>query len=126
MAYIVKASSASYLPTGMHGVTVKNIEEVENIVDPGKIQLKIELESIDADTAGLLATFWTSPLLHPKGKLLPFAEAALARPLTDAEKRDGFDVETLVGRRLIVLVKDAISKTGKPFAKISDFMSVKQ
>lgn len=126
MPYIVKASSTAYLPSGMHVVAVKVIEEVENTIDATKMQLKVVLESADPESAGMQATFWTSPLLHPKGRLLPFAEAALGRPLTTDEKRDGFDVESLIGRKLIVFVKDAVSKAGKPFAKVSDFTAVKQ
>ena len=126
MPYIVKASRSSYLPAGMHVVAVKNIEEVENMADPAKTQLKIGLESTEEESTDMQAVFWTSPLLHPKGKLLPFAEAALGRQLTTEEKRDGFDVETLIGRKLCIIVKDAVSKAGKPFAKVSDFMPVKQ
>lgn len=126
MPYIVKASASSYLPAGMHVVAVKNIEEVENMADPEKMQLKIELESTEEATMGMRAVFWTSPLLHPKGKLLPFAEAALGRQLTTEEKRDGFDVEALLDRVVCIITKDAVSKAGKPFTKVSDFMPVKQ
>ncbi len=126
MAIIVHESRSRYLPSGMHSVRVKNIEETTDLNDPERAKLMIELESIDEiDGVHPTARFWTSPVLHPKGHLKPFTEAVLARPLNEVERRDGFDVSYLIGKTVCVVVKEATSKAGKTFAKVVDFFPVK-
>lgn len=126
MPIIVHESKPRYLPTGMHSVTVKNIEETEDLNDPQRTKLMVELEAIEEIDGGHpTARFWTSPVLHPKGRLKPFAEAVLGRPLTDVERREGFDVTDLIGKTVCVVVKEAVSKAGKTFAKVVDFFPVK-
>lgn len=126
MGIIVHESKSRYLPSGMHSVKVKNIEETEDLNDPERTKLVVELESIEeVDGGHSTARFWTSPVLHPKGRLKPFAEAVLGRPLSDVERREGFDVTDLIGKTVCVVVKEAVSKAGKTFAKVVDFFPVK-
>lgn len=126
MGIIVHESKSRYLPSGMHSVKVNNIEETEDLNDPERTKLVVELESIEEVDGGRpTARFWTSPVLHPKGRLKPFAEAVLGRPLSDVERREGFDVTDLIGKTVCVVVKEAVSKAGKTFAKVVDFFPVK-
>lgn len=121
MPIIVK-SSTRILPPGTHPVRVASIESVENIRDPAKQQLEITLESTGSSYGEPPSVrFWTSPVLHPQGKLLPFVEAVLGRPLSAEEQRDGFIVDDLIGKELSVIVKTATSQNGKAFSKVVEF-----
>lgn len=119
---IVKSSSR-VLPQGTHAVRVATIESVENIRDATKEQLEITLEALGTSYGEPPSVrFWTSPVLHPQGKLLPFIEAVAGRPLSSEELRDGFEVDGLIGQELRVVVKTATSQAGKSFSKVVDFL----
>lgn len=119
---IVKSSSR-VLPAGTHPVRVVSIQSVENIRDATKEQLEVTLELVGASNhESSSVRFWTSPILHPQGKLLPFIEAVISRPLSSEELRDGLDVDSLINKELRVVVKNAISQAGKSFSKVVDFL----
>ena len=114
--------NTSILDAGMHNVAVEDIEFVENKYDPDKERLQITLQSLDEEKS---IRFWTSPNLSPKGKLMPFCEAVLERPLNDGEKTEGFDIEEFIGKKLCVIVKSVDTENGKK-SKVTDFVAVKQ
>lgn len=119
---IVKSSSR-VLPPGTHAVRVASIESVKSLHDAAKEQLEVTLEAI-GNTNGEPPSirFWTSPALHPQGRLLPFIEAVIGRPLSSEELRDGFEIDALVGQELCIIVKAATSQTGKAYSKVIDFL----
>lgn len=120
---IVVRSSTRVLPPGTHPVRVATIEAVENIKDATKQQLEITLEALGNSYGEPPSVrFWTSPVLHPQGKLLPFIEAVIGRPMSSEELRDGFEVESLIGQELVVIVKNATSLAGKSYSKVVDFL----
>ncbi len=122
LSMIVKSSSR-VLPAGTHPVRVVSIQSVENIRDATKEQLEVTLELVGVSNHEPSSVrFWTSPILHPQGKLLPFIEAVLFRPLSSDELRDGFDVDSLIDKELRVVVKNATSQAGKNFSKVVDFL----
>ncbi|MBP6944780.1 hypothetical protein KBD61_00025 [Patescibacteria group bacterium] len=119
---IVK-SSTRVLPPGTHPVRVSSIDSVENMRDATKEQLEINLEAVGASYGEPPSVrFWTSPVLHPQGKLLPFIEAVAGRPLSSEELRNGFEVDSLIGQELLVVVKAATSQAGKTYSKVVDFL----
>lgn len=127
MSRIVHESNSGFLPAGIHTVKVTSIEDAENTIDPNKPTFQIHLQSTEEiDGQFRTARFWTSPVLHSKGKLKPFSEAVLGRNLTSEETRNGFDVDTLIGKQVCVVIRDAVSKTGNQYAKVVDFLPVKQ
>lgn len=120
---IVVRSSTRILPPGTHHVRVAKIEEVKNIKDENKQQLEVTLEAAGSSYGEPPnVRFWTSPVLHPQGKLLPFIEAVIGRPLSSEELRDGFDVDSLMGQELLVIVKHATSLAGRTYPKAVDFL----
>ena len=122
MSIIVQSGSGSF-ESGSHYVVVDQIIFADNPFKPGKQQLEIVLSL--AEDSSQTTRFYTAPVLHPKGKLLPFCQALLRRPLTEAELRKGFDIEELLGKDLLVTVEPAVSKEGMEYSKVVGFLPVK-
>lgn len=120
---MIVRSSSRVLSAGTHTVRVASIESVQNIRDANKDQLEITLEMVGSSQQEPPSVrFWTSPILHPQGKLLPFIEAVISRSLSSNELSDGFDVDSLIDKELRVVVKNATSQAGKSFSKVVDFL----
>jgi hypothetical protein len=120
---IMARFSNQVLSPGSHRVRIAKIEEVKNIQDENKLQLQITLEAVgDMHGEPPNVRFWTSCALHPMGRLLPFIEAAIGRQLSSDELRDGFDVSSITGKELIVILKHATSQAGKTYSKPVDFL----
>lgn len=118
MSIIVQSSSITFEP-GSYRVIVDQISFVDNPFQPSKQQLEVVLRLAEDDSQTI--RFYTAPILHPKGKLLPFCQALLKRVLTDTELKNGFDVEDLLGKDLIIDVVNALSKEGAGYAKVVNF-----
>lgn len=121
MSLLVKSPSKT-LPPGAYLVRIASIKTVENISDRSKQQLEITLEATDRSLDGASIRFWTSPILHSKGKLLPFIECVIGRSLSPAEFESGFDVDQLIGQELRILIRSELSPVGKILIKVTDFL----
>ena len=120
MSIIVQANPYISEP-GTYNVVVDEIDFVDNPFKEGQQQLEVSLH-LSEDSA-VTTRFYTSPSLHPKGKLMPFCEALLKRSLTEEELREGFDIEILLGGELRVVMEEAVSKEGEKYMKVADFLS---
>lgn len=122
MTLIVRETVPYFMPNGTHLVTISDIQETPDLEDSERVKLQIELQTTEEiEGAVRTARFWTSPSLHPKGRLKPFVEATLGRKLSEEELRNGFDILILLGQNLRVLVKESTSQKGKLYAKIVEF-----
>ncbi|MDO8463410.1 MAG: hypothetical protein Q7S96_04050 [bacterium] len=118
MSYLVRSTSSNILEAGIHVVRLKSYEEVQHYSDEERVQLMFEFESFGEKSIRL----WTSPTLHPKGKLLPMCEAVLNRKLTSHEMIEGLDLEEMIGRKLKIVVRNAMSQSGKEHVKVTEFL----
>ena len=79
-----------------------------------KEQFRFILEVNQKDKNGKYLTVATKPLTpsyHEKASLTKFTQQVLGRPLTQAEKDDGFDPEDLIGKYVQIIVEHVPSAT---------------
>jgi hypothetical protein len=56
--------------------------------------------------------------LTKESKLAQVIEGVLGRDMTDTELRDGFDLDSLLGKQCSILVLQAKSKTGAVYSNV--------
>jgi hypothetical protein len=111
-------------PAGLHrGVLVDTVDLGLRDTNFGGQQRQVrfifQLEAIDSVSG---RPFECARLYHntlaPKSNLRRDLEAWLARPLSDAETKDGIDLEGLIGTNAQLLVAHATTTDGRTFANI--------
>ena len=63
-----------------------------------------------------------SPIILPQSKLSGIIEALLGRPMTQEERNNGFDMESLVGIRCQVNVVHRVARHGRRYAVVESIV----
>ncbi len=118
---IVSAPTYSICPTGRYNLCIiGNPEEIKNPFDPNKKLIEIQFEAKSVDGQKFTVSLRCSPVLHPKGHLLPLVEAILGRQLTIQEQLR-FDLDSINGCVVSGEVTHQASTRGNVYPKVGNF-----
>lgn len=114
---------------GKHLFAIISAEEVENrFYDPkekGSQKTRLEWVFAHAERPEIQLRDWSGTTLSSykgkKAKALKIVEAALCKELTDKEKEEFGDTDSLIGKRLFLTVKLEKNEDGEIYAKIIDY-----
>ncbi len=119
MSLIVARPKREIPPEGVHQASVSKIQAIdEGNYDPA-FRFVFELKDVCQEDGSPHLVFRScNRKLTPQAALTGVVEGILGRALTAAEAEGGFDLETLVGYLVKVVVKHRESKTGNTYATI--------
>ncbi len=116
---------------GKHLFAIISAEEVENrFYDPkvkGSQKTRLEWVFANVDRPEIQLRDWSGTMLSickgKKAKALKIVEAALCKELSDKEKEEFGDTDTLIGKRLFLTIKLEKNEEGEIYAKIIDYQN---
>jgi hypothetical protein len=116
MPIIVKGKEFELCPAGLHHAKVREISQFRHKEWGERVKFTFETDKIGKEGQNLSVFHEASLSLSPKAKLTSIVEGVIGRPITPEERKQGFDLEKLVGMNCFVNVKHKFSQAGNQFA----------
>ncbi len=118
MPIIVKGKEFENCPPGLHRATVREIIPFEHESWGERVKITFETDKIGKEGQPLCVFHEASLNLSPKAKLSGIVESIIGKPITPDERKNGFDLEALVGLNCQINVKHKFSQTGNEYAYV--------
>jgi hypothetical protein len=118
MPIIVKGKEFELCPAGLHHAKVREISQFRHKEWGERVKFTFETDKIGKEGQNLSVFHEASLSLSPKAKLTSIVEGVIGRPITPEERKQGFDLEELVGMSCLVNVKHKFSQAGNEYAVI--------
>ena len=118
MPIIATGKKFEICPVGLHQAKVREITQFTHESWGERVQYIFETDKIGEDGNPLSVFHEASLTLSPQSKLSGIIESILGREVTLEERRDGFDVESLVGNSCLINVKHRVSQAGNEYAYV--------
>ena len=116
MPIIAKGKEFEQCPAGLHSAKVKAIESFTHDAWGDRVKFIFETDVVGKEEQNLSVFHEASLNLSPKAKLSGIIESILGRPITPDERKNGFDVESLLGMNCQISVKHRLAQTGNEYA----------
>jgi hypothetical protein len=124
MSLIVSRPKRELAPEGVHMAHVANVEPIQHDEYGEKVRFTFELKGQEQEDGSPMWVFKTCSFrLTPKAALTGVVQDVLGRSLTDREL-EGFDLKTLVGCQVQVVVKHKESASGNTYSIIDTIIQV--
>lgn len=118
MPVIAKGKEFELCPAGLYPATVVKVTPFEHESWGERVRFTFETDQIGKEGQTLSVFHEASLNLSPKAKLSGIVEDLLGRPITPEERKNGFDIDSLVGITCQVNVKHRFSQTGNEYALV--------
>lgn len=118
MPIIAKGREFELCPVGLHRAKVKEITQLTHDAWGQRVKLVFETNVVGEEGENLIVFNEASLKLSPKSKLTSIVEGILGRPVTPDERKNGFDVLSLLGKTCKVSVKHKFSQAGNEYAYV--------
>jgi len=119
MPIYAKGRKFENVTPGLHAAAVKNVELFVHESWGERVRITFETALLGAEGQNLSVFHEASLNLSPLSKLSGIAESLLGRQMTEAERENGFDVESLIGIGCEIVVKQRTSeKTGNAYSVV--------
>jgi hypothetical protein len=117
MSLVVKRKRFELPPEGLHRSIVASVEEVRHDDYGEQVRFRFELAELKQEDGHPMAVFRSCSFnLSPTSTLTKVVEGILGRALTTEQAEQGYDLETLVGRQVDIVVKHKRSAGGNTYA----------
>lgn len=116
MPIIAKGREFELCPVGLHRAQVKEITQFTHDAWGKRVKLTFKTDVIGEEGDNLIVFDEASLKLSPKSKLTSIVEGILGHPVTPEERKNGFDVLSLLGKNCKISVKHKFSQAGNEYA----------
>jgi hypothetical protein len=118
MPIIAKGKEFEVCPAGLHHAKIADITQFTHENWGERVKFTFETDQIGKEGQNLSVFHEASLHLSPKAKLSGIVESILGRSVTPEERKNGFNVEKLLGKKCQVNVKHRFSQTGNEYAYV--------
>ncbi len=118
MAIIAKGREFELCPVGLHPVQVKEITQFTHDSWGERVKFTFETDVVGKEGDNLIVFNEASLNLSPKSKLNGIIESIIGRQITPEERRNGFDVLSLLGMECQISVKHRVSQSGNTYTYV--------
>ena len=119
MSLIVKRKRFELPPEGLHQAIVASVEEVHHEEYGDQVRFRFDLVELKQEDGNPMMVFRSCSFnFSPTSKLTKSVEGILGRALTSDEAEGGFDLETLVGLPVNIVVKHRRNAGGNTYAVV--------
>lgn len=123
MAIIAKGRDFELCPPGLHHAVIKEIKQFEHESWGDRVRFTFETDKIGKEGQPLSVFSEASLSLSPKAKLSGIVENILGREITSVERKNGFDIEPMLGMKCMVNVKIRVSKAGNEYSYVENVIT---
>ena len=123
MPIIAKGKEFEQCPVGLHPAKVKAIESFTHDAWGERVKFTFETDKVGKEGQSLSVFHEASLNLSSKAKLSSIIESITGRLITPDERKEGFDVEALVGMTCTINVKHKLSQTGNEYAYVDAILT---
>lgn len=116
MAIIARGREFELCPVGLHRAQVKEITQFTHDAWGERVKFTFETDVIGEEGDNLIVFNEASLKLSPISKLTSIVEGILGCPVTPEERKNGFDVLSLLGKTCKISVKHKFSQAGNEYA----------
>lgn len=118
MAIIAKGREFELCPAGLHQAQVKEITQFTHEAWGERVKFTFETDVVSKEGDNLIVFNEASLSLSPKSKLNGIIESILGRQIALDERKNGFDVLSLLGMPCQISVKHRVSQSGNTYAYV--------
>ncbi len=123
MAIIIARPKREFPPEGVHRASVSKVEAIDQSEYGPNVRFVFDLEDVFREDGSPHRVFRScATKLTPKAALTGVIGGILGRALTAAEAEGGFDVETLTGYLVQLVVKHKKSEAGNIYAVVESIV----
>jgi hypothetical protein len=120
MAIVVTQKRSELPKAGSYVAELTRVDIVEDDISTEKVLFQFQLMDIVQNNGAPFFVYRVySPFISPDSCLGEVLEAILGRELSLAELKNGIDIESLVGQKLVIEVLDVRSQTDVPFVRLN-------
>jgi hypothetical protein len=120
MAIVVTQKRSEFPKAGSYAAELIRVDIVEDDISTEKVLLQFQLMHIVQKSGVPFFVYRVcSPFISSDSCLEEVLEAILERELSVAELKNGIDLESLVGQKLMLEVLDVRSQTDVPFVRLN-------
>ena len=123
MPIIAKGKEFEQCPAGLHSAKVKAIEQFTHDAWGERVKFTFETDKIGKEGQHLSVFHEASLNLSPKAKLSGIIESITGRLITPDERKEGFNVESLLSKSCKINVKHRLSQAGDEYAYVDALIS---
>ena len=110
-------------PVGLHPAKVKAIESFTHDAWGERVKFTFETDKVGKEGQTLSVFHEASLNLSSKAKLSGIIESITGRLITPDERKEGFNVETLIGMTCEINVKHKLSQAGNEYAYVDAILT---